>query len=161
MSAAAQYLKIVEWSEEDQCFVGRCPGLIFGGVHGDDEREVYNELCEVAEEWVSIAEEDGLPLPEPTAGKEYSGNFVLRVDRELHKVLSLRAKVEGLSLNSYCERLLGSSVSPGGFRKAAKVSAETGRKEARASRAAASGLTTKKAAKRKAANKHAAKRGRK
>ena len=32
---AARYMKIVEWSDEDGCFVGTCPGLMFGGVHGD------------------------------------------------------------------------------------------------------------------------------
>ena len=26
MRARSRYVKIVEWSEEDQCFVGSCPG---------------------------------------------------------------------------------------------------------------------------------------
>ncbi len=34
-------MKLVEWSEEDQCHVGSCPGLMPGGVHGDDEAVVY------------------------------------------------------------------------------------------------------------------------
>ncbi len=38
MNPADRYAKIVEWSEEDQCFVGSCPGLFYGGRHGDDER---------------------------------------------------------------------------------------------------------------------------
>jgi hypothetical protein len=41
MKASDRYLKVVEWSEEDQCYVGSCPGLMIGGVHGDDEAEVY------------------------------------------------------------------------------------------------------------------------
>jgi predicted RNase H-like HicB family nuclease len=76
-----RYLKIVEWSEEDQCYVGTCPGLMLGGVHGDDEGRVYKELCRVVEEWIRIYEEDGEPLPEATAGKDYSGKFVVRVGR--------------------------------------------------------------------------------
>ena len=40
-------MKIVEWSDEDQCFVGSCPGLFYGGCHGDDERAVFAELCEI------------------------------------------------------------------------------------------------------------------
>jgi hypothetical protein len=28
MKASAKYAKIVEWSEEDQCYVGSAPGLI-------------------------------------------------------------------------------------------------------------------------------------
>ena len=42
---AARYAKFVEWSDEDHCFIGRCPGLFAGGVHGNDEARVYKELC--------------------------------------------------------------------------------------------------------------------
>ena len=34
---AARYAKFVEWSEEDKCFIGRCPELMLGGVQGNDE----------------------------------------------------------------------------------------------------------------------------
>ena len=45
MKDSARYVKIVEWSEEDQCYVGSAPGLIYGGCHGDNERQVFEELC--------------------------------------------------------------------------------------------------------------------
>ena len=45
MKESARYVKIVEWSDEDQCFVGICPGLLYGGCHGDDELAVFAELC--------------------------------------------------------------------------------------------------------------------
>ena len=60
---AARYPKFVEWSEEDACFIGRCPLLFGGGVHGDDEATVYKELCKVAEEWVATLDKDGVRLP--------------------------------------------------------------------------------------------------
>ena len=41
MKDSDRYLKIVEWSEEDQCYVGTCPGLFYGSRHGDNEVEVY------------------------------------------------------------------------------------------------------------------------
>ena len=50
MNAGNHYVKIVEWSNEDQCFVGSCPGLFYGGCHGDDERSVFAELCEIVDE---------------------------------------------------------------------------------------------------------------
>jgi len=106
MKPSDRFLKIVEWSEEDQCYVGTCPGLMLGGIHGDNERNVYAELCQAVDEWVRICEEDGEPLPAPTAGKDYSGRFVLRVGKELHKTLALAALREGESLNSYCLRKL-------------------------------------------------------
>ena len=106
MRTSDRYLKIVEWSKEDQCYVGTCPGLMLGGVHGDDEAKVYRELCKTVEEWIAIYQEDGQPLPEATAGKEYSGKFVVRVGKDLHKALAIDALRHGESLNSHCLRLL-------------------------------------------------------
>lgn len=106
MRKSDRYLKIVEWSDEDQCYVGTCPGLALGGVHGDDEAAVYRELCRVVDKWVEILEKDGDPLPPATARKTYSGKFVVRVGKELHKELAIRAMKRGESLNTYCLNLL-------------------------------------------------------
>lgn len=100
------YLKVVEWSEQDRCYIGTCPGLMFGGVHGESERAVYDELCQVVDEWVEQAREDGVTLPEPTANRKFSGRFVLRVSQDTHKALWIRAAQRGESLNSYCKRVL-------------------------------------------------------
>ena len=78
MKPSARYVKIVEWSDEDQCYVGSCPGLFYGGCHGDDEMEVFSELCQLAEEMIELYEKDGKPLPSPTAGKDYA-NRMLRI----------------------------------------------------------------------------------
>ena len=108
MKESDRYLKIVEWSEEDGCYVGTCPGLMLGGVHGENESEVYKELCEVVEEWIEIYKEDREELPETTAGREYSGKFVLRVGKDIHKELAISALREGESLNSFClKKLVG------------------------------------------------------
>ncbi len=63
MKVSARYAKIVEWSEEDQCYVGTAPGLMYGGCHGDDEKLVFEELCEIVEEVVELYKEDGKDLP--------------------------------------------------------------------------------------------------
>ncbi len=76
MKEASRYVKIVEWSEEDQCFVGSCPGLFYGGCHGDDERVVFSELCEIVEETIELYKKDGKPLPRPTAGKDYANKML-------------------------------------------------------------------------------------
>ena len=106
MKARDRYLKIVEWSDEDGCYVGACPGLMLGGVHGDDETKVYAELCQAVEEWIAIHEKDGTPLPPATAGRDYSGKFVVRVGKDLHRELAIHALREGVSLNSYCAKVL-------------------------------------------------------
>jgi predicted RNase H-like HicB family nuclease len=63
MKESARYAKIVVWSDEDQCFVGRAPDLILGGCHGPDERAVFEELCQIVDEVVEIYKKEGKPLP--------------------------------------------------------------------------------------------------
>lgn len=70
MTDSAKYLKFVEWSDEDQSFVGQCPGIIGRCCHGDDEAEVYAQLCGIVEEWIATMKQDGKPLPPPTAGRD-------------------------------------------------------------------------------------------
>jgi predicted HicB family RNase H-like nuclease len=106
MKPSDNYLKIVEWSEEDGCYVGSCPDLMLGGVHGNDESKVYTELCNAVDEWLHVFEEEGEPLPPATAGKDYSGKFLLRPGKELHKKLAIKALRLGESLNTYCVRVL-------------------------------------------------------
>ena len=65
MSPGARYPKVVEWSEADGCFVGSAPGLLLGGCHGDDEKEVFAELCQIVEETVAIYIREGKALPQP------------------------------------------------------------------------------------------------
>lgn len=69
MTDAARYVKLVEWSEADGAFVGQCPGVIGPCCHGPNEAEVYRELCEIVEEWITLLRQDGKPLPPPTAGR--------------------------------------------------------------------------------------------
>ncbi len=103
---AARYMKIVEWSEEDACFVGSAPPLIGHCCHGQDEAKVYAQLCRIVEEWVEILETDGRELPEPLAAKKFSGKFVLRVEPALHRRLAAKALASGESLNSFCAKTL-------------------------------------------------------
>jgi len=58
------YHKWVEWSDEDQTYIGKCPDLITG-IHGDDPVRLYSELCDVVEEVVKHFKEEGRPLPSP------------------------------------------------------------------------------------------------
>jgi predicted RNase H-like HicB family nuclease len=76
MKDSARYVKIVEWSEEDGCYVGSAPGLILGGCHGDDERQVFDELCQIVEEAIDLYRQDGKPLPPPTAGRDLPGRLL-------------------------------------------------------------------------------------
>ena len=76
MKASTRYVKIVEWSDEDHCYVGSCPGLFYGGCHGDNEKVVFVELCELVEETIELYHKEGKPLPPPTAGKDYANKML-------------------------------------------------------------------------------------
>ena len=62
MKEIDQYHKWVEWSEEDQTYIGKCPDLITG-IHGDDPVKLYGELCEVVEDVIRHFAADGRTLP--------------------------------------------------------------------------------------------------
>jgi predicted RNase H-like HicB family nuclease len=78
MRDSAKYAKVVEWSDEDQCYIGSAPGLVIGGCHGDNEVKVFEELCQIVEEVVEIYRQDGRPLPPATAGAA-----LIRADRDV------------------------------------------------------------------------------
>jgi predicted RNase H-like HicB family nuclease len=71
MRKGDKYVKIVEWSDKDQCFIGSCPELFYGGCHGPDPRAVFDELCVIIEENIKLYEKDGKTLPVPMSGKEF------------------------------------------------------------------------------------------
>lgn len=75
MKESARYVKIVEWSDEDQCYVGSSPGLVLGGCHGDDEQQVFEELCQVVDETIELYRQDGKPLPPPTSGRDFANKM--------------------------------------------------------------------------------------
>jgi predicted RNase H-like HicB family nuclease len=76
MKESARYVRIVEWSEKDRCYVGSCPGLFYGGCHGQDEQEVFAELCKIVEETIDLYKQDGKPLPPATSGRDYANKML-------------------------------------------------------------------------------------
>lgn len=75
MKESARYAKIVEWSDEDQCYVGSAPGLVYGACHGSDEKVVFEELCEVVEDAITLYHQDGKPLPPATSGRDFANKM--------------------------------------------------------------------------------------
>ncbi|MGH7787438.1 MAG: hypothetical protein ACRERC_11265, partial [Candidatus Binatia bacterium] len=61
--------------EADQCYVGSSPGLIFGGCHGADEREVFNVLCRIVDDAIVLYVSEGRPLPAPTSGRDLANKM--------------------------------------------------------------------------------------
>ncbi len=70
MKDSARYVKIVEWSEQDRCYVGSSPGLPYGGCRGDNEKQVFDEFCQIVEETIALYPTDNKPLPPPTSSRD-------------------------------------------------------------------------------------------
>ena len=65
MKKSDQYHKWVEWSDEDNVYIGKCPDLITG-IHGDDPVKLYQELCEALDEIIQRFQKENRPLPPPS-----------------------------------------------------------------------------------------------
>lgn len=79
MRESAKYVKIVEWSDEDNCFVGSCPGLFYGGCHGDDEQSVFAELCRIVQDTIELYQLEQRPLPPATSGHDWANAITTKV----------------------------------------------------------------------------------
>ncbi len=81
------------------------PGV---GVDAETPQEAISDCLQVIEDILSWRQEKGLSLPSPGnySTEAYSGRFVLRIPKSLHRRLSLKAKQEGVSLNHLCATYL-------------------------------------------------------
>ena len=66
---------------------------------GNTLDELYESLNEAMEGYLEIKLENNLPIPIPKDTDGYSGKFVVRIPKTLHKRLSIEADKEGVSLN--------------------------------------------------------------
>jgi antitoxin HicB len=77
---------------------------------GDTAEEAVTMIQEAMAGWLEVALEEGLAIPEPRAEEDYSGKFVVRVPRSLHRQLVQAAANDGISLNQYINVALAQAV---------------------------------------------------
>ncbi len=58
------YTIIVHWSDEDGLWVAEAPDLKPCAAHGKTPEAAVAELRAVMEDWLAVAQERGLPIPE-------------------------------------------------------------------------------------------------
>lgn len=74
-------------------------------AYGTTVEKAIKELQTVYKEWLKICRENKYPVPKPLNLNDYSGKFVVRIPKSLHKRLTELAKKENVSLNQellYC-----------------------------------------------------------
>lgn len=68
--------------------------------------ELMDSLNEAMEGYLEVKLEKQMPIPLPQQDADYSGKFVLRLPKTLHRRLSIEASKEGVSLNQWaCYKL--------------------------------------------------------
>lgn len=90
---------------DDGSFVIEFPDLPGCMAQVEGANEIPGAAEEIRTLWIEGEYEDGHDIPEPVR-KEFSGKFVTRVPRSLHRDLVESARREGMSLNAYVNYLL-------------------------------------------------------
>jgi len=79
------------------------------------QAETLDELFQVIEDarqlWIKTAFEEGQDIPLPRDMEKYTGKFIVRIPRGLHRNLARAAKQQGVSMNQYVTSLLSAGVS--------------------------------------------------
>lgn len=94
--------------EDGSGYTARIPDLPGCMTCADTLDELWAMIEEAKQLWLEVALDDGdyIPDPRPVEVHEYSGKFVTRIPRSLHRQLAQRAKAEGTSLNQLVLSLL-------------------------------------------------------
>ena len=73
------------------------------GCQSDGETfdEAYQNILDAMEGYIETKLENGFDVPLPNSVDRYSGKFVVRVPKSLHRSLAAAAEREGVSLNQY------------------------------------------------------------
>lgn len=103
---AQPYRFVVEPDGEDGGYVISYPDLPGCITQVEESSEIGPMAEEIRELWLESAWEDRsleIPLPPPT---DFSGKFVVRLPRSLHRSLVEAAEREGVSLNAYVAGVL-------------------------------------------------------
>ncbi len=100
------YAARIEYSDEDDCFIGHIAGINdIVGFHADSVAELHIASEESVDDYIETCEKVG-KLPQ----KPYSGKLMLRISPELHARAAMLADARGKSLNAWVADLLASAA---------------------------------------------------
>lgn len=100
----------IELVRDDGIYVASHPDLPGCVSMGSTPNEAIDNLAEVRELWLEGQLANGSSIPEPSKPEQYSGKFVLRIPKLLHRMADHRARQEGISLNSLISSVLSGAL---------------------------------------------------
>jgi len=104
--------------------VAELPGCM---TEADTADEAVEMIRDAMAGWIEVALSEGLPIPDPATEPEYSGRFLVRTPKSLHRDLVRRARVEGASLNQFVVTTLSRAL--GGREGRTRYSLAAGRRK--------------------------------
>ena len=102
---------ITLYRAEEGGFVAEIEDLEGCLTQGETVEETTENIEEARQLWIKAAYEDRVEIPIPRTDEEYSGRFLARMPKSLHRRLTERARYEGVSLNHYVESILSAGIS--------------------------------------------------
>ena len=93
------YTYRVTWTEEDGEYAGLCVEFPSLSWLASEPEVALQGIRQVVADVVADLQANGEPIPEPLAGRKYSGRFMVRIPPDLHRRLALEAAESGVSLN--------------------------------------------------------------
>jgi len=93
------YTYRVTWSEDDKEYVGLCAEFPSLSWLASSPQAALRGVRSLVAGVVADMKKTREPIPEPLAGKHFSGKFMVRVPPDVHRDLSLKAAEAGVSLN--------------------------------------------------------------
>ena len=96
--------------EAEDGFVASHPDLPGCASFGDTALEALESLKEVRQLWLQGQVESNGTAPEPRPPEEFSGRFVVRLPKWLHRLLDKEAQRQGSSLNTLVVSMLSKGV---------------------------------------------------
>lgn len=100
----------IDFDQQDKVYIAEFLDLPGCSATADTLEEAYREAQDAKRHWLSLAAEQGLPIPKPSRSEEYSGRILLRLPPSLHAMLADRAKLQATSLNQYTVHLISGAV---------------------------------------------------
>ena len=94
-----KYTYRITWSEEDNEYVGLCAEFPSLSWLAKTPEKALSGIRKVVAEVIFDMIENNEKIPEPIAGKHYSGKFMVRIPPNVHRRLAIQAAESGVSLN--------------------------------------------------------------
>lgn len=102
-----RYTYRISWSEEDHEYVGLCAEFPSLSWLAESQEAALKGIRKLVANVIDEMLSNGESPPQPIAGKNFSGKFMVRIPSGVHRRLAIQAAEEGVSLN----RLVSSKLS--------------------------------------------------